>query len=92
MRRVKHNVTFKKKEEPVDEPEDITADGDTPDPEPKPTPIKDITEDKQEEVARQRRSWTDEDPEYKESQEEKPTLNLQKILRKMNQLRNLHLK
>ena len=81
MRRVKHNVTFKKKEEPIDEPEDITADGDTPDPEPKPTPIKDITEDKQEEVSRKRRRWTSDDPEFKESQEEKPTLKPVKDLK-----------
>jgi len=58
---VHSNVTFKKK--------DVTDDGDTPDPEPTPTPIKELPEELQEPTAKKRRSWTSDDPEYKESQD-----------------------
>jgi len=75
VRRVKHNVTLKKK--------DVTDDGDTPDPEPtpKPIPLKELPEELQEPRARKRRSWTDKDPEYIQSQEEKPTLKPVKDLK-----------
>ena len=78
MRRVKHNVTFKKKEDPVDEPEDnedITNEGDTPDPDPKPTALDDIPEGQQEQVRRIRAGWTGEE------EEEKPTLKPAKDLK-----------